>query len=329
MATNRKEMERRLRCNKVEGLPKEFQIVAGNMAVKYLQKYSMRDSGYELSYELVKNRVENLMLDALNENPFISPGEFVERTRLTEIFIDPEAIMYLVELAGEGDSEDYFYYAYHFFALSVFSYINHHSFYISPLEKVEVLSVLYTQVHFALKRCAEKKVMFNFHTLYLMFKAAIFELNGVTRFPFSLRRKDVELYFRFRANVINNDYGKTDMNVLSDMLSLSYEKILCYWGIFVSESNGFLSTSVLLEDENLENIFGKMEEAGFLDVEIEEMRNRLFKNEIDRGIFDSLVGNGDGTFSKEEIEKIGTNRYRINQVKETLRRNNTEFEPIE
>ena len=327
MATNRKEIENKLRCNKVDGLPLEFVRASEQMAIKYVQKFSIKDSGYELSYELVKNRVENLMLDALKENPYITPKEFTEKKKYTEIFIDPEAIMYLVELAGK-DNPDYFYYAYHFFSLSVCSYINHHGFYVSPLEKNELISVLYTQVYFALNRCAEKKAMFNFQTLYLMFQASVYELNGVTRYPFTLRRRDIEQFFRFRANVVNKNYDKKDMNILSDLLSLPIDKVLYYWEIFGSEVNGFLSTSLLLEDENIDSLFGGMEEIRFMDIEMEEMRNRLFDNEVDRNIFDNLVGNGDGTFTRAEIQSLGTTRYHINQVKEILRQNSANLKPI-
>lgn len=329
MATSRTEMERKLRCNKVEGLSKDYQREAENMAAKYVLRYSVKESGYELSYELVKNRVENLMLDALEKNPSLTAKEFAAQTKLAELFIDSKAILYLVELAGEGDSDAYFYYAYHFFSLSVCSYINHHAFYVSPLDKLELVSILFTQVHFALKGCAEKNVLFNFRTLYLMFQAAVFDLNGVVRFPFTLRRKDIEQYFRFRANAINRNLRIDDMEVLSNLLSLSLEKVLSYWELYSCEAGGFLSTSLLLEDENLENIFGKVDEARFLDVEILEMRNRLFEDEVDRRIFDSLIGNGDGTFTRVEIETLGTSRYHINQVKDILRQNSTELKPIE
>ena len=329
MATGRKEIEERLRLNKVQGLPLAFKKVAEQMAIKYLQKYSIKGSGYELSYELVKNRVENLMLDALRENPYTTPKEFAEKKKFTEIFIDPEAIMYLVELTNQGLLEEYFVYANHFFSLSVCSYMNHHAFYVKALEKSELMSILYTQVYVALKKCAEKRVMFNFRTLNFMFQASVYELNGVTRFPFSLGRRDIDQYFRFRATVINNNYGKNNMDIVSELLSIPMNKVLYYWEILGCERNGFLSTSLLLEDENMESLFGGMEEASFNDIEIEEMRNRLFDDEVDRNIFDNLLGNGDGTFTKTEIQSLGTTRYHINQVKETIRKNSNHLKPIQ
>lgn len=319
MATNRKEMERKLRCNKAAGLPCEFQETARNIAARFLAAYSSAESGYKLDKELVENRVGNLMSAALSENPALTAEEFASGIKIPEIFMDKDAVIYLTELAGEKDAGDYFYFAYHFFAAYVFSYIYRHTYYVKPLDRHEVICVLYNQVYHALKSCAAKKANFSFKILNLMFRAAVFELNGIERLPFTLRRRDAEQYFRFRASVRNHNYSVKDTGVIAGALSLSTAKIQSYWRLYLSENNGFLSASQVFCSENLERIFGKAEEPGFVDVEVSETRNRLFDSEEDRNIFDSLVSNGDGVFSKREIEELHTTRYHINRVKNVIR----------
>lgn len=317
--TSRTDMAKKLGCSEVMGLSKEFQTMAQNMTVRYLLLYSSNESGYKLDENVVKNRVENLMADALAENPALTAREFAASIKIPEIFMDTDAITYLVELVGEACEDDWFFYAYHFFSAYVYSFIFHHPYYMKSLEREEVICVLYQQVYRALKSCAAKKSYFNFMTLKLMFKAAVFELSGAERFPFTLHRKDAEQYFRFRATIRNNNFGMNDTEVIAKSLSISVTKIESYWQIYIMESKGFISTSLVLDDENAEYIFGKTEELGFADAEITEIRNRLFSSEEDRRIFDSLIGNGDGVFTKHEIEALNTSRYHINQVKERVR----------
>ena len=324
MATNRKEMARKLRCNKAAGLPCEFQETARNIAARFLAAYSSAESGYKLDKELVENRVGNLILAALSENPALTAEEFASGIKIPEIFMDKAAVVYLTELAGEEAAGDYFYFAYHFFAAYVFSYIYRHPYYVKPLDRREVICVLYNQVYHALKSCAAKKANFSFKILNLMFQAAVFELNGIERLPFTLHRRDVEQYFRFRAAVGNHNYSVKDTDVIAGALSLSTAKIQSYWRLYLSENNGFLSASQVFCSENLEHIFGKAEEPGFVDVEVSETRNRLFDSEEDRNIFDSLVSNGDGVFSKREIEALHTTRYHINQVKNVIRQDSAQ-----
>lgn len=324
MATNRKEIERMLHCNKAAGLSYEFQETAQNFTARFLAAYSSAESGYQLDKELVENRVKNLMLCAIEKNPALTAEEFASNIKLPEIFMDRAAVMYLTELAGEEGAGDYFYFAYHFFAAYVFSYIYRHPYYVKPLDRREVICVLYNQVYHALKSCAAKKVNFSFKILNLMFQAAVFELNGIERLPFTLHRRDAEQYFRFRAAVGNHNYSVKDTSVIADALSLSTAKIQSYWRLYLSENNGFLSASQIFCSENLEHIFGKTEEPGFTDVEISETRNRLFHSEEDRNIFDSLVSNGDGVFSRKEIEALNTTRYRINQVKQAIKQDRAE-----
>ena len=317
--TSRTEMAKKLGCSEVMGLSKEFQIMAQNMTVRYLLLYSSNESGYKLDEVVVRNRVENLMADALAENPALTAREFATGIKIPEIFMDTDAITYLVELAGEACEDDWFFYAYHFFSAYVYSFIFHHPHYVKSLDKNEVICVLYHQVYRALKGCAMKKSYFNFKTLKLMFKAAIFELSGTERFPFTLHRKDAEQYNRFRSTIRNNNFSTDDTEVIAGMLSISVTKIESYWQIYIMESRGFISTSLVMDDENAEHIFGKTEELGFADAEITEIRNRLFSSEEDRRIFDSLIGNGDGVFTKHEIEALNTSRYHINQVKDRVR----------
>lgn len=317
--TSRTEMAKKLGCSKVEGLPKEYRIMSNNMTVRYLLLYSSNESGYKLDEAVVRNRVENLMADALAENPALTAREFAASIKIPEIFMDTDAITYLVELAGEACEDDWFYFAYHFFSAYVFSFVFHHPHYVKSLDKNEVICVLYHQVYRALKGCAMKKSYFNFKTLKLMFKAAIFELSGTERFPFTLHRKDAEQYNRFRSTIRNNNFSVDDTEIIAVMLSISVTKIESYWQIYIMESRGFISTSLVMDDENAEYIFGKTEELGFADAEITEIRNRLFSSEEDRRIFDSLIGNGDGVFTKQEIKALNTSRYHINQVKERVR----------
>lgn len=324
MATNRKEMEKNLRCNKAYGLPYEFQETARNLAARFLAAYSSEESGYRLDKELVGNRVGNLMLAALAENPALTAEEFASGIKIPEIFMDKAAVIYLTELAGEEDAGDYFYFACHFFAAYVFSYIYRHSYYVKPLDKQEVICVLYSQVYYALKSCAAKKAKFSFKILSLMFQAAVFELNGTQRLPFTLRRRDAEQYFRFRAAVRNHNYGMEDTGIVAGELSLSTAKVQSYWRLYFLENNRFLSASQILGNENLERIFGGAEEPGFADVEVLETRNRLFDSEEDRNIFDSLINNGDGVFSRKEIEALHTTRYHINKVKNVIRQDSTQ-----
>lgn len=317
--TSRKEMAKKLGCSEVKGLSKEFQTMAHSMAVRYLLIYSANESGYKLDEEVVRNRVENLMMTALASNPAMTAKEFAAGIKIPEIFMDKDAITYLVELAGEACKDDWFYFAYHYFSAYVFSFIFHHPYYVKSLDKNEVICVLYHQVYRALKRCAEKKSYFNFMTLKLMFRAAVFELSGTERFPFTLRRKDVEQYYRFRATIISNNFSIDDTEIIAGMLSISETKIESYWQIYIMESKGVISTSLVLDDENAEYIFGKTDELGFAEAEIMEIRNRLFTSKGDRKIFDSLVGNGDGIFTRQEIKELNTSRYHINQVKDRIR----------
>lgn len=310
-------MEKKLRCNKAAGLPCPFEEAAGNLAARFMAAYSSADSGYQLDKELVRNRIGNLILDALVKNPALTAEEFVSGIRLPEIFMDKAAVMYLTELAGEEGASDYFYFAYHFFAAYVFSYIYHHPYYVKTLDKGEVICVLYSQVYRALKDCAAKKANFSFKILNLMFQAAVFELNGIGKFPFTLHRKNMEQYFRFRALIKSGGYSMENAETVADMLSVSVVKVKSYWRLSVLEGSEALLQA--LHSANPESVSGGTEEAGFADVEVLEIRDRLFSSEKDKNIFDSLIGNGDGRFSGKEIKRLNTTRYHINQVKEAVR----------
>lgn len=106
--TSRTEMAKKLGCSKVEGLPKEYRIMSNNMTVRYLLLYSSNESGYKLDETVIRNRVENLMADALAKNPALTAKEFAAGIKIPEIFMDKDAITYLVELAGEAFEDDWF-----------------------------------------------------------------------------------------------------------------------------------------------------------------------------------------------------------------------------
>ena len=121
--TSRTDMAKKLGCSEVKGLSKEFHSMAQNMTVRYLLLYSSNESGYKLDEAVVRNRVENLMADALAENPALTAREFAASIKIPEIFMDTDAIIYLVELAGEAYEDDWFFYAYHFFSAYVYSFV--------------------------------------------------------------------------------------------------------------------------------------------------------------------------------------------------------------
>ena len=338
MKKTRKEMERDLRCNEVKGLSEEFVTLANSMALKYVGQYQVRDIymdmfdeadyadiemsgyGYRLSTKLTKNRICNLMADELIKYPDMTPREFYRVCELKEIFYDRAAIDYLVQLAKEGNDEnDIFFFVRHFLAKFVYAYMNNHSYYTYMLGESEIVSVLYTEAFNAIKGCAASGKEFSIKILYLRFKAILIELNGIVKLPFTLHRKDQEQYFRFRATIINNKYGSGDLEKVAEMISVSLDKVFSYWGMYVTEVNGIISTSQMLEDENLERHFGMSYKEDLLNIEILEFRDRLFQSAEEKIIFNELVLNADGVFTQERMAELGVTRYQINKVKERLR----------
>ncbi len=332
----KREIEEILGCGNCAELSPEYRKVAYSIAVDFVKQFSIPDSGYILDLDLVKRRIENLMYQDLLKDPFIIPSEFRSFFRLSEIFMDVKAIDFLITLAGE-EEEFAFEYIKHFFAPFIISYMRHHQFMISSLDQREVISILYTETYFAVRKCAQKrmeeaalamleereakKIFFSFKTLSLMYRAAVNELYGVVILPFTLHRKDTEQYYRFRATISNTNhhYGTGDVAELSNRLSIAENTLRQYWELYNMEVSGFISTSSMAEDERTENMYGATYETGYERMDINSIRDHKFRSEADRRIFDHLVENASSTFCRNEIEEIGTTRYRIGQVLNDLR----------
>lgn len=335
-------IEAGLRCGACKGLDEEFKKVAKAMAAEFANRFTIRESGFVLDQILIQNRIENLMQEELEHLPGLSPYEFRKKTAIQTIFRGLDGFDFLVTMAGETDS-DYFYYAQHFFAALVVSYIHRNSFFTSSMDKAELVNELYFQVHMALKRCAEKrkleaeqaalekreakKIYLSFDILNHMFRAAINEMTGVERLPFTLHRKDTEQYYRFRAEITNpnNHYTRSDSMELAKKLSMPHKAVLSYWDLFFMEENGFLSTSSFEDDENAEKMYGAYIEQGFEKMDVNTIRDLILTDEIDRNVFDRFLANASSTLTGREVNELKTTRYRVKNMLNTLR---TELKPI-
>lgn len=115
----KEEIERKLRIDNVVGLPKEFVQLSNKLATKYLADIYIHDEDiFEVSEEMVRNRIRNLMKEQLLENPEMTAKDFQDTFVLKKTFFDLEAINFLVELASENNPM-YFKYAIPFFCVKV------------------------------------------------------------------------------------------------------------------------------------------------------------------------------------------------------------------
>ncbi len=394
--TTRRNLEKALRCNEVKNLDGRFKAAAHKLAVQYVTKYSVREVdagmfgdadcsqenypdmnmcgfGCRLSVELTRNRIENLMYDALMRNPDLTVNEYERDFHLPGVFIDEnmDGIKYLIAFAklnmelsqsfvelfrkeekyleevsrnmGEDNyyficavdgfhddiymlqeeikqTEDYiFLCCCHFFSAVAFSFLSKNSYHVNYLDKAEIVLLLYTEAYNAVKNCAKNNTKFNFVTLQWLFKAVVVELGGIQKFPFTIRRHDLEIYNRFRVNIERKGYTRDDDGYLAGMLSVSLAKINAFWKLYVLEQRGFVSESELMEEDAFERMVGGTCDEGYERVEFEDAIERCFHNEDERRIVEFLIDKAGESVTKPELEKNRLTRYRINQVKETAK----------
>lgn len=320
---NREQVEERLRIGKVQGLPEDLKGQAGRLATEYVRRYSVK-CGYDLNYDYVRNRIENLMLEKLMETTNYSKHDIIVEAKmnLSRLFVSSKDIAFLVELSGISAclGYDYFEYVIPFFSMKVRSYIKHNSYFIAKLELDEVITILFAQVDKALKCCYRKGVDFSFITLDKLFRAALLELRGVEHMPYRLGRKDMEQYERFKAKIndIRNQYEYGEVEELSRILSVSKQKIKIYWELHSYEECGVIRDSIS-EDENYSaDVFGGYCDAEYGYIELVEMVYSIFHDPIEQNIVLHIMENG-SVFKKEDIMKLHTTRYQINRVLSVLR----------
>lgn len=319
---SRIEVERLLHCSKVDGLAEELKRLAEVKASYFIAKYSLE--GYTMSFDIVYNRICNAVLEKTNNSAVLSVDILLTEAEVRNMFIDWEVIEKLICLAKE-DILHYFEYIVPFFSMKIRSFVYHNAFYVASLDNCEVNTILFTEVYKALVSCSEKGVMINFNTLELYFKAAILELAG-TEMPFTLSRKSSEEFLRFRAIVTSSALSRSDLPEVARKMNISVKKAKAFWDFLEMDT---ISTAQMLENENVEIVYGGRMECGYENAEINQFIDDALDTPMEKNIAHFLLQKNGNPITKEDLKMLGVSRYRIDLVRKKLCRMYSNLTPIE
>lgn len=329
-----------LHCSQMP-IPVEFEEKATNLAAKYVKDFSL--SGlYVMDYNIVYNRVCNLIHTLLAENPEFGIDTFSHFLNVDTLFYSVTDIQTLV-LTYKSNPEETFPFVICFFARKLVSFKHRKIAYIKGLEREEVDEMLMIAVYKTLERY-DPKQPFSFNYLEAELFAAVAQLNAETR-TFSMPRNDYIYYQKFSyfiqkyaLNPENIEQFLYEINLpetAKDKATLQFNievkdreygckitlpKAMDYYSLYSIENLGI--ASVLIYDDEADMVIdntGAIIDRGYEEAELRLYSEQTFFTEKELRIFKHLMEQGATFSNKELIEKYGFTRYALSKMKELMK----------
>lgn len=331
----------RLHCSPMP-IPVEFEDKTKHLAGKYVRDFSL--SGlYAMDYNIVYNRVCNLIHSLLAENPEFTLDTFSHFLNVDTLFYSVTDIQTLV-LSYKSNPSEVFPYVICFFARKLISFKLSKISYIRGLEREDVDEVMMIAVYKTLERYDPKKP-FSFTYLDMELFAAVAQLNANTR-TFSMPRNDFVNYqkfayfiqkyvltpenipqFLYEINLPKAALSDTELTFRIDDKDREYSckitlpKALDYFSLHAIENQGIICAISYDEDADMvvDNC-GAIIDSGFLEVELRLYAEQTFGEEKKRRAFQHLTEPQGATFTKEELtEEYDLTRYELSKMKNQIR----------
>lgn len=339
--TTRKPIASLLHCSPVS-IPKEFNDFAISLAAIYVKHNSL--SGlYKMNYDIVYNRVCNLINKKLTENPDFSINNLKQYINENTLFYSKEDIHTLVNIYKEQPQQA-FPYVICFFSRKLNSFKRKNISYTKRLEDDEIDEVMMISLYKTLEKYTPGTI-YAFHYLDLELFAAITQLAGELN-TFSLSRNDyvnylklsyyIEKYdltlnnlkqFIYEINLSADERLNTSLTFTIEERDLEYschitlKKAYDFYDLYSRVNAGIVET-VIYNEENgllLDNTIGVTDHE-FENVEMDVFVEQTFPDETDAEIFYHLSEPNGATFTNQELkEKYKTTRYALSKMKEQIK----------
>lgn len=332
----------RLHCSAMP-IPVEFKDRAMAFASKYVNSFSL--SGlYRMDYNIVYNRICNLVNVQLSANPEFSVQSFSHFINANTLFYSSDDIQTLIH-AYKTNPESAFPFIICFFARKLNSFKRCKIAYIKGLDAEDVDEVLMIAVYKTLERY-DPKYKFSFSYLELELFAAITQLGGEMH-TFGLPRNDYVNYLKFSYFV--DKYALTPENIecfLSEInlpdevfanaqltfpidekdhkysCKITLRKALDYLSLYSIEHLGVVSATYYDEEADMviDNT-GATFDPGFEDALLNLYAEQTFSEKKERRIFHRLTEPEGATFTNRELaDEYVYTRYALSKLKKQVKK---------
>ena len=323
-------------------IPPEYEKAACNLAARYVTNYSL--SGlYKMDYDIVYNRVCNLVHNHLANNPAFSSATFGDYLNVNTLFYGVNGIQAVIaEYKRLPDAA--FPYVLCFFSRKLSSFKKAKAAYTKGLDTEEVDSVLVMALYKTLDTY-DFSTPFSFAYLDLELFAALTELGGQMH-PFGMGRNDYVNYLKLSYLIAKYQLTKETLPLFLEEINstleelppsrrhfdiekgdlrysckISIKKASAFYSLYSIENLGFLTDSGDGESDPVTEIMGSTFDAGYSDVELELFASQTIQDERDKRIFHRLTEPGGAIFTNRELtEDYEYTRYALSKLKKYIYR---------